>query len=75
MKLLKTRLRRFVFCQVACYIHFQFLLKPVFNLIMLLQVVKLLAYISDKDLFAEFYRFISHSEISYIPWILIFLCL
>lgn len=34
------------------------------NFIMLLQVVKLLAYISDKDLFAEFYRFISHSNLS-----------
>lgn len=43
---------------------FIFLHESVFIIIMLLQVVKLLAYISDKDLFAEFYRFISHSQIS-----------
>lgn len=36
----------------------------VLNFIMLLQVVKLLAYISDKDLFAEFYRFISNFNLS-----------
>ena len=52
-----------LFSLTHSFIHFQFLLKSILNFNILLQVVKLLAYISDKDLFAEFYRFISHSNL------------
>ena len=55
---IEETLEKVWWCPSKCSIYFLRLVTPtVHNLIVVnFQVVKLLAYISDKDLFAEFYR-------------------
>lgn len=47
-----------VYSGTFCYLGYNFGLHQIVDSTYVLQVVKLLAYISDKDLFAEFYRLI-----------------